>query len=138
MKSASSRPSQRVRPPAGPMTGSARAGTQPAMAVLSKAGAPAVRQHPSVLWVPLSRGRLIERFFSGRVTGLASRIGIDVAALQQIIQAAHTVPAVSVSFEHEPVLAAVVGLAVVFRQQVDQKLAGVSGKAGSKRDLPRF
>jgi hypothetical protein len=50
--------------------------------------------------------------------------GVDVAALQQIIQSSDTVPAISVAFDHEPVLATLVGPAVVLGKQIDQKPAG--------------
>ncbi len=75
---------------------------------------------------------------SRRMTGLACPVGVDVAALQQIVEASDAIPAISVGFEDEPVLAPLNGPAMVFRQQVDQELGGLSGKANCKRDLPRF
>src|SRR5882762_3102950 len=75
---------------------------------------------------------------SGRVAGLACRVGVDVAALQQIVEASDPVPTIGIRFQHQRVLAALVGLAVVFRQQVDQQLAGVAGKPDRERNLPRL
>ena len=49
------------------------------------------------------------------MTGIARRVGLDVAALQQIIQASHAIPAIAVAFDDKPVLTAPVSLAVVFR-----------------------
>ena len=66
------------------------------------------------------------------MTGVTGAIEVDVAALQQIIQPADAVPAITVGFQYQPVLAVVTGLAVVFRQQVDQQLAGISRKPHSK------
>ena len=43
---------------------------------------------------------------SGRMTCVTGGIGIDVAALQQIIQPADAVPAISIAFEHQFVPAA--------------------------------
>src|SRR5260370_22951110 len=60
------------------------------------------------------------------MTGLARGVGVDVAALQQIVEASDAVPAVSGGFEQERVLAALIGLAVIFRQQVDQKFSSIS------------
>src|SRR5258706_12833085 len=83
------------------------------------------------LWVPAFGGRLVERLCvnSRRMTGLVGDVGVDVAALQQIIEASDAVPAVSVSFEQQRVLAAFIGPTVIFRQQVDQKLCRISGKS---------
>src|SRR2546429_9041928 len=72
------------------------------------------------------------------MAALACSDGVDVAALQEIVEASYAIPAISVGFEDESVPAALVGPAVVFRQQINQELAGLSGEAGCKRDLPRF
>src|ERR1700686_666007 len=92
------------------------------------------------LWVPLSRERLAERLCvrSRRMTGFACRVGVDVGAFEQIVETADAIPAISVGFEQQRVLAGLIGLAVVFRQQVDQKLAGVAGETGCKRVIPRL
>src|SRR5712671_6926343 len=71
-----------------------------------------------------SPGRPAETFCvcSRRMTSLAGGVGVDIAALEQIVEASDAVPAVSVGFEQQRMLAALIGLAVVFRQQVDQKI----------------
>jgi len=48
------------------------------------------------------------------------RILVDIAPLQQIIQPADPVPAIPVRLQHDSVLAALVGVAVVLREKVDQ------------------
>ena len=50
------------------------------------------------------------------MTGLARSIGVDVAALEQIIEPADAVPAIAVGFEQQRVPATVVGAAVIFGQ----------------------
>jgi len=72
------------------------------------------------------------------MTGLAGYLGVEVAALQEIIEAADAVPTVSVSVEEQHMPAAFVGGAVILGQQVDQELAGFAGKADGERDLARF
>src|SRR5206468_1939743 len=49
---------------------------------------------------------------------------VDIAALQQIIQSADAVPAIAVGLQHDAVLAAFVGVAVVFCEQIYEVLAG--------------
>src|SRR5437660_5754995 len=84
------------------------------------------------------RGGVLIGRLSRRMAALACSDGVDVAALQEIVEASYAIPAISVGFEDESVPAALVGPAVVFRQQINQELAGLSGEAGCKRDLPRF
>ena len=74
---------------------------------------------------------------SGRMSGVAGRLGVDVAALQQIIQPADAVPAIAIGFDHQRVLAAVVGLAVVFRQQVDQIACRRRRKGPTENEISR-
>ena len=64
------------------------------------------------------------------MTGLAGYLGVEVAALQEIIEAADAVPTVSVSVEEQLMPAAFVGGAVILGQQVDQELAGIARKPG--------
>ena len=47
------------------------------------------------------------------MTGLAGRVGIDVAAFEQIIEASDAIPAISVGFEKQRMLAALVDLAAI-------------------------
>jgi len=46
------------------------------------------------------------------VTGLAGGIGIDIAAFEQIVEASHPIPAISIGFKQERMLATLIGLAV--------------------------
>ncbi len=72
------------------------------------------------------------------MTGLPGSIGIDIAALQQIIEAADAVPAVAIGLEQQRVPAALVGAAVVLGQEIDQQLAGFTRKSDGERDLARL
>jgi len=72
------------------------------------------------------------------MTGVACRVGTDVAALQEIVQASDPIPAISVAFDDQSVAAALIRLAVILRQQIDEKLAGVARKARCERDFARF
>ena len=47
----------------------------------------------------------------------------DAPALEQIVETADSVPAITIGFDHQPVLAVFAGMAVIFREQVDQQLA---------------
>src|ERR1700687_4034971 len=109
---------------------------------LCEAGAPAgVTTHIGGYGSPLSRGRLVEKVRasrSRRMFSLAGGVDRDVAAPEQIIEAADAIPSVAIGFEQQPVLAALIGVAVVFRQQVDQEFAAVSRQADRKRDLARL
>ena len=64
------------------------------------------------------------------MTGMARGVDIDVAAFQQIVEAADAVPAITVGFQQHLVPALFAGFAVVFRQQVDQVVTGVAGNTG--------
>src|ERR1700689_253570 len=75
---------------------------------------------------------------SRRMAGLAGRIDVDVAALEQIVEASDAIPAVAIALDHQPVPAALVGMTVILRQEVDQQLACVSREPGRKRNLPRL
>src|SRR5580704_18427410 len=66
------------------------------------------------------------------------RVRIDVAALEEIIEPADAVPAISIAFHHQPVAAAFVGAAVILAQKIDQQLAGFAGQPDRKRDLARL
>ena len=85
-----------------------------------------------------NEGVILGALRSRRMTGLAGGIGIDVAALQQIVEAADAIPAIAVAFQQQRVPAALVGVAVIFGQQIDQKLAGLAGKPDRKRKLARL
>src|ERR1700682_3254938 len=105
--------------------------------MLREAGATRRNDTQRCLWFPAFAGTTRE-FDLGRMTGLARGVGVDVAALQQIGEASDRVPAISVGFEQEHVLAVLIGPTVIFRQQVDQKLCRISGKPDRARDLPRL
>src|SRR5258705_12203205 len=70
------------------------------------------------------------------MTCLAGGIGIDVAAFQEVVEAADPIPSVAVAFQHQRVSVPLISVAVILGQQIDQKLAGLAGKPGSKRKLP--
>ncbi len=53
--------------------------------------------------------------------GLAGRIRVDIAPLEQIIEPADAVPAIAIGLEHQSVPAAVVGVAVVFGEQTERR-----------------
>src|SRR5262249_56402413 len=48
---------------------------------------------------------------------------VDVAAPKQIVQPADAEPPIAIGLDHEPMLAVLVGVAVLFAQQIDEKLA---------------
>jgi hypothetical protein len=56
------------------------------------------------------------------------RIRIDLAALQEIIESAGAIPAVSVSLDQQRVPAVLVGAAVIFGQEIDEELAGLAAR----------
>ena len=64
------------------------------------------------------------------ITGdLEAEVGrlIGLGATQQIIQSADAKPAVAIALDDQPMLAALVGAAVVLAQEIDQQLAGFAG-----------
>ena len=67
----------------------------------------------------------------------ARRVGIDVAALQQIVEAADAVPAVAVGFQQQRVPAALVGAAVVLRQQIDQQACRLRRGSPTANEISR-
>ena len=72
------------------------------------------------------------------MTGLAGGIGIDVAAFQEVVEAADPIPSVAVAFQHQRVSVPLISVAVILGQQIDQKLAGLAGKPGSKENSRGF
>ncbi len=85
-------------------------------------------------------GRAVDRSVPGSSGDLPARspgIGVDIASLQQIVQPADAIPAITVGLQHQRVPAARVGVAVVFRKQVDQELSRVTGKPGGECDFTR-
>src|SRR5665213_2656786 len=63
---------------------------------------------------------------------------VNVASFEQIIQSANAVPTIAVRLQYQGVLAPIVGLAVVFRQKVDQVFSLVTGKPNRERTLARL
>ncbi len=53
--------------------------------------------------------------------GFSRRIRVDIAPLEQIIEAADAVPAIAIGLEHQSVPAAVVGVAVVFGEPTERQ-----------------
>src|SRR3954453_20856337 len=72
------------------------------------------------------------------MAGSSRAVHVDVAALQEIIETADAVPAIAVGLEQQFVAAALVGLAVVFREQVHKRLAGLAGNSHAKREFARL
>src|SRR5262249_39566889 len=75
-----------------------------------------------------------------RAPPLACRL-VDVAAPKQIVQPTDAVPPIAISLDHEPVLAVLVGAAVLFAQQIDEELAFLGMfflEADGKRYLARL
>ena len=48
---------------------------------------------------------------------------IDITATKQVVEAPDTVPPITVSLDHEPVLSCFVSMAVILRQEVNQQFA---------------
>src|SRR6185437_7128994 len=99
---------------------------------------------------PISFGRLLSQALRmrrqsrcneaglGARRRLRGRVLVDVAALEQIVEAADAIPAIAIGFHQERMPAAAVGAAVILVEQVDQQLSGVAGQSDSKRDLARL
>ena len=60
---------------------------------------------------------------------------IDLRSTQQIVQSAHAVPSVTVSFQHDAVFTDFVSLAVVVGKKVDQQLAVLATHAGIDKNF---
>ena len=67
------------------------------------------------------RERIQKRLHLTPDARLARRIRIDIAPLEQIIEATDAVPAIAIGLEHQSVPAAVVGVAVVFGEQTERR-----------------
>src|SRR5512144_407537 len=63
---------------------------------------------------------------------------VDLAAAEEIIQAADAVPAIAMRFDDEPMLAVLVAVAVFVAQEVDQHPAVLALDADAERDLLRL
>src|SRR5688572_19527942 len=68
----------------------------------------------------------LERVGTGQLPASrdSGRFGVYVAPFEQVVEAADAIPAIRVAFEHQAMFAVCVRAAVIFGQQVDQKLAG--------------
>src|SRR3954452_3978661 len=68
---------------------------------------------------------------------LATHPRSELAALEQIVEAADAVPSVAIGFEADAMLAAIVRLAVIGCQQVDELIRAVPLEAGRELHLAR-
>src|SRR6266542_6717067 len=68
---------------------------------------------------------------------LSAGLHVDIAALEQIIQAPDAIPAIAVWLQHQPVLAVVARMAVIVRQEIDEQAAALAFQPGRKGDLTR-
>src|SRR3954468_13996987 len=74
---------------------------------------------------------------AGPAPGLATHPRSELAALEQIVEAADAVPSVAIGFETDAMLSAIVRLAVIGRQQVDELIRAVPLEAGRELHLAR-
>src|SRR5690348_10012025 len=72
------------------------------------------------------------------MSGPAGCVSLDVATLQEIVEAADPVPSIAVTFQHQRVLAALIRATVILAQQIDQKLAGLTGNPDRKGKFARL
>src|SRR5215204_3433665 len=101
-----------------------RVGTEPGAATVRCPPKPDISNLPNLTTAPPCGGRLV-----------------DFGPSQQVVEAADAVPAVAVGFDHQPVLALVVAMAVVLGEQVHQLLAVLGVlvvETDRKRDLARL
>ena len=50
------------------------------------------------------------------MTGFPAGVDINIAAFEQVVEVAYTIPAIAVTLQHQGVPAAFAGMTVVFRQ----------------------